>query len=113
MARKGQNTEDIEALFKTHVLPILKKDNRVENVSIYVTKGDNVPVYGLQVDLRTWDMPAPNLAFAILSADLDSAAAATFRENLMKLVDLDSATVLYFKPELSISRDVAGAVGGF
>jgi len=113
MARKGQHAEDVEAFFKTQVLPILKKDNRVGDIAIYVTEGDNIPLYGLQVDLRTWDMPAPNLALAILSAGWGSAAAATLRDNLMKFLDLDSATILYLRPELSISHDVVGAAGGF
>ena len=112
VSKKSQHAEDVEAFFKTQVLPVLVRDNRVGNISTYVTINDGIALYGLQVDLRTWDMPALNLALDILRAGQEGATIGTLRDNLTKFLDLDSAKVLYLRPELSVTRDVVGTVGG-
>lgn len=112
IAKSSAKAGEAEAFYKEQILPILAKDRRVGNVTAFMTKGASGQTFALQIELRTWDEPEASLGLDILGGGNGSAAAETLRTQAAKLFDASSANVLYFNPELSISRDHGFKAGG-
>jgi hypothetical protein len=108
-AKASTRSSEVEAFYKSQILPSVIKDGRVANVVTFFDSSEGAPVYVVQLDLKTSDEPSRSLAIDILSPGRGPEAAEKLVDQLTSYFDLKSAKTLTLRPDLSLSRHIAGS----
>jgi hypothetical protein len=90
----------LEQLFKQHLLPVLGGDRRVAALDCYADV--EAGTYAMALEVRMYGNPSANDL-----ANLFSKGPHEEVEKFRQLARLDQATVLHFRPDLSIVRGAA------
>lgn len=98
---------EIEAYFKTNLLPALAADKRIGNVAVYV---DGTGSYFVQAELRTLSPASASLAFEVLGAGRKPEEAEALLAGFAKYFDIANTRQLTPRADLSVSRQLLGTV---
>jgi hypothetical protein len=107
-AKAGAPAEEVDKFLKSEVIPALANNAKVGNASTFVAAEG--PTYIVQLEVHSWGDPGANLAFEIFSSSRGASEAQRLQELFTKYFDARSASVLYYRPELSLSRGGLGKV---
>jgi hypothetical protein len=98
-----------EAYIKDKVLPLLKTESRVGEITTYV---DPKGTYYVEVELRTASRPQLSLAIDVFSVGRTPKEAEALISDLGRYFDVSASQLLTKRVDLSISRNAATPIGG-
>ncbi|MEO7729669.1 MAG: hypothetical protein ABIY55_01765 [Kofleriaceae bacterium] len=108
-AKPSASPADVEAYFKTNLLPALAADPRIGDVATYVDKSGT---YIVEAELRTVAPAGLSLALDVLGIGRTQAQAQALIDGFAKFFDVANTQQLFPRADLSVSRLVLGTVTG-
>lgn len=98
-----------EAFIKQKVLPLLKTESRVGDITTYVDPGGT---YYVEVELRTTSRPQLSLAIDVFSVGRTTKEAEALITDLGRYFDVKETQMLTKRADLSIARSAAATPTG-
>lgn len=99
---------EVEEFFRREVIPALSRDPRIGNIATFADERN--ALYGVQLDLKTDDLPRLSLALDILGIGREPGDAERLLQEAARYIDPGSARELVFRPDLSINRNIMGTI---
>jgi hypothetical protein len=106
-ARAGVSPAEVDQFLTSEVLPALTTSSRVGNASTFVSAD---ATYSVQLEVYSWGDPGANLATEIFSASGGASEAERLQSLFSKYFDVRSASLQYYRPDLSLARGILGKV---
>jgi hypothetical protein len=99
---------EVEEFFRREVLPALGRDSRIGNITTFADEAN--ALYGVQLDLKTEDLPRLSLALDILGIGRNPGDAERLLQEGARYFDPGTAHEMVFRADLSIDRTILGTV---
>ena len=99
---------EVEEFFRREVVPALGRDARIGDITTFADESNSL--YGVQLDLKTDDLPRLSLALDILGIGRNPGDAERLLEEAARYFDPSTAREMVFRPDLSINRSILGTV---
>lgn len=100
---------EVEAFYKANILPAIIGDRRIGDVAITVDRDGR---YLVELEIRSATEANMGFAIDVLSAGKSAAEGARIFEQFAAYFDIDRASQLAPRADLSIARTIVGTVAG-